>query len=258
MPSVPKKLGIDETSRKKGHKYVTVAVDIEQRRVIHGTEGKDKKSICAIKDYLVSKGIDVHQITHASMDMSPSFIGGVMENFPKAEMPFDRFHVVKLVNEAMDKVRRMERHDHKELKGHKYTFLKNKNNLSSVKQKELGELIVLFPILGQAYRFKELLNDLWDMENAEMAGKFLTEWCKEVYEVGIEPFKKFAKTVRAHWSGIVNFCETRIHNGILEGINNKIQLARKRARGYRRMENFISIIYFLCGKLKFDYPPYPS
>lgn len=258
MPAVPKKLGIDETSRKKGHQYVTVAVDIDERRVIHVTGGKDKASICAIKDYLESKDIDVEKIRHASMDMSPSFISGVIEYFPKAEIHFDRFHVVKLLNEAMDKVRQTERKEHEELKGHKYTFLKNRDNLSDSKQKALSKLIVLFPTLGHAYRLKELFNDLWDMESSEEATNFLVQWCQEVEDAGIEPFKKFAKTVKAHWSGIVNFCETQINNGILEGINNKIQLAKRRARGYRCMDNFINIIYFLCGKLKFDYPLYSS
>ena len=193
-----------------------------------------------------------------SMDMSPSFISGVIEHFPKAEIHFDRFHVVKLLNEAMDKVRQTERKEHEELKGHKYTFLKNRDNLSDSKQKALSELIVLFPTLGHAYRLKELFNDLWDMDSSEEATDFLVQWCEEVDDAGIEPFKRFAQTVKAHWSGIVNFCETQISNGILEGINNKIQLAKRRARGYRCMDNFINIIYFLCGKLKFDYPLYSS
>ena len=130
--------------------------------------------------------------------------------------------------------------------------------MSDSKRRELSELIVLLPNLGQAYRLKELFNDLWDMKSSEEANNFLAQWCEEVDKAGIEPFKKFAKTVKAHWSGIVNFCETQINNGILEGINNKIQLAKRRARGYRCMENFINIIYFLCGKLKFDYPLYYS
>ncbi len=83
-------------------------------------------------------------------------------------------------------------------------------------------------------------------------------WCKEVEAKGIEPFKQFSNTIKAHWTGIINFCETEINNGILEGINNKIQLAKRRARGYRCVQNFTNMIYFLCGKLKFDYPLYSS
>jgi transposase len=258
MPSVPKKLGIDETSRKKGHEYITVAVDIDERRVIHVTEGKDRAAVESIKDYLESKEVNVTLVKHASMDMSPSFISGVTEYFPQAEIHFDRFHVVKLLNEAMDKVRQSERKEHDELKGHKYTFLKNEDNLSDKQKQSLSELVTLFPTLGKAYRLKELFNDVWEMETEEEATNFLVEWCQEVEYEGIEPFKQFAKTVKAHWSGIVNFCETEINNGILEGLNNKIQLAKRRARGYRCKENFINMIYFLCGKLKFNYPLYSS
>lgn len=252
------KLGFDETSRKKGHEYVTLGVDLDERKVIHVAEGKGKNSIESIKKHLVCKGVDIDKILHASLDLSPAFIAGIFQHFPKAEIHFDRFHVVKLLNEAMDKVRQTERKEHDELKGHKYTFLKNRNNLSDNKQKALSELITLYPTLGEAYRLKELFNDLWDMENKEDAEAFLDQWCHEVDVSMIEPFKQFVKTVKAHKSGIVNFCGTKINNGILEGINSKIQLAKRRARGFRCVENFINMIYFLCGKLKFDYPLYST
>lgn len=251
------KLGFDETSRKKGHAYITLGVDLTKRKVIHVTEGKGKDCIQAIKTHLQSKGMIISKIAHASIDLSPAFISGINEHFPDAEIHFDRFHVVKLLHAAMNAVRQSERKEHDELKGHRYTFLKNKAKLSTKKTQALNELITLFPTLGKAYRLKELFNDLWEMETEEEAIAFLVEWCKEVDESGIEPFKQFAKTVKSHWQGIVNFCETEISNGILEGINNKIQLAKRRARGYRCVKNFINMIYFLCGKLTFDYPAYP-
>lgn len=254
QPKTPRQLGIDETSRRKGHHYITVAVDLEERRVLHVTEGKDKSTIKALKDYFEQKGLVPEKIEHISMDMSPSFIAGVHEHFPSSEVHFDRFHVVKLLNEAMDEVRKAERKEHEELKGHKYTFLKNKDNLSSKKRKDLTELITLFPTLGKAYRLKELFNDLWDMDTEEEATAFLVDWVKQVETAGIQSFKKFAKTIKLHWQGIVNFCTNEINNGILEGTNCKIQLAKRRARGYRTTKNFINMIYFLCGKLKFDYP----
>lgn len=250
----PSAIGFDETSQKKGHDYVTLAVDLKERKVIHVAEGKGKSTIHAVKDYLVEHNIDINKVKHASIDMSPSYISGISEAFPKAEIHFDRFHVVKLLNEAMDEVRKMERKEHSELKGHKYTFLKNKDKLSSKKSKELSELITLFPTLGKAYRLKELFNDVWEMETEEEATDFLVDWCKEVDKEGIGPFKKFVRTIKAHWTGIVNFCEKQISNGILEGINCKVQLAKRRARGFSKTENFINMIYFLCGKLKFDYP----
>lgn len=253
-PQTPEKMGIDETSRRKKHNYVALAVDLEERRVFHATVGKDKAAIKSIKDYLKSKSIDVNQVERISMDMSPSFISGVKKYFPNAEIHFDRFHVVKLLNEALNEVIKEERKEHQELKGQKYNFLRNNENLSVAKRYEVEQLTEMFPKMGEAYRLKELFNDLWYMDDADEATDFLVAWCKQVESKQITPFQDFVKTIKKHWQGIVNFCETQINNGILEGINNKVQLAKRRARGYRKAENFINMIYFLCGKLKFDYP----
>ena len=218
-PSSVTQLGFDETSRRKGHKYVTVAVDLEQRRVIHVVEGKDANTIKEIKDYLLNKQVEPQQITQASIDLSPAFISGIKKYFPQAEITFDRFHVVKLLNEAMNKVRQQERLEHDELKGHKYTFLKNPDSLSDSKKTALSELITLFPKLGEAYRLKTLFNDLWDMPNKQTATAFINDWCSEVEQSKIQPFMTFVKTVKSHQSGIVNFVETHITNAILESIN---------------------------------------
>jgi transposase len=255
-PGTITKLGVDETSTKKGHHYVTLGVDLDEARVIHVTEGKGKATLQSIQQHLENKGVDKEQVEHISMDLSPSFISGAAESFPAAQITFDRFHVVKLLNEAMNQVRIAERKEHDALKGHKYTFLKNRKNLSDKKEKELDELIKLYPTLGEAYRLKVLFNDLWEMPDKPTADAFLRQWCDEVDAAKIPAFMKFANTVRAHWPGIVHFVESLITNGILEGINSKIQLAKRRARGYRNINNFINMIYFLCGKLKFDYPLY--
>ena len=249
-------LGIDETSSKKGHKYVTLGVDLEESRVVFVTEGKGKATLHNLQKHLENKGVEKEKIEQISMDLSPSFIAGAAEAFPEAEITYDRFHVVKLLNEAMNPVRIGERKEHDALKGHKYTFLKNRENLSNKQETSLAEMIELYPTLGQAYRLKVLFNDLWSMPDKPSAEAFLKQWCTEVESSKIPAFMKFVKTVRSHWSGIIHFVETRITNGILEGINSKVQLAKRRARGYRNIDNFINMIYFLCGKLKFDYPLY--
>jgi transposase len=255
-PSGITKLGVDETSTKKGHHYVTLGVDLDESRVIHVTEGKGKATLASILQHIEKKGAKKEQVEQISMDLSPSFIAGAAESFPKAQITFDRFHVVKLLNNAMNKVRIIERKEHEYLKGHKYTFLRNRANLSTKQETALTEMITLYPALGEAYRLKQLFNDLWTMPTKDAAESFLTLWCAEVEASKIPAFLAFAKTVRAHWSGIVHFVESRMTNGILEGINSKIQLAKRRARGYRNIDNFINMIYFLCGKLKFDYPLY--
>jgi transposase len=147
----------------------------------------------------------------------------------------------------MNQVRIAERKEHDALKGHKYTFLKKRENLSDKKEKELNELIRLYPTLDEAYRLNVLFNDLWEMPDKPVADAFLRQWCEDVDAAKIPAFMKFANTVRAHWSGIVHFVESHITSGILGGINSKIQLAKRRARGYRNINNFINMIYFLCG-----------
>lgn len=255
-PSAIRRLGVDETSSKKGHSYVTIGVDLDASRVIHATEGKGKQCIQSIAQHLTKKGVAPERIEQLSMDLSPAFIAGAAESFPKASITFDRFHVVKLLNEAMNKVRIDERKEHAALKNHKYTFLKNKAALSDKKRQALEEMITLYPTLGTAYRLKELFNDLWTMPDKPAANAFLNDWCAQVEKAEIPAFQKFANTLKAHWSGIIHFVESNITNAILESINSKIQLAKRRARGFRNVNNYINMIYFLCGKLTFSYPRY--
>ena len=255
-PSTITRLGVDETSIKKDHKYVTLGVDLDAGHVIHVCEGKGKAILKKIKQHLENKGAPAQQVKQLSMDLSPAFIAGAAASFPSAAITFDRFHVVKLLNEAMDKVRKAERKEHDALKGQKYTFLKNRKNLSDKQEKALAEMIQLYPTIGEAYRLKVLFNDLCDMPNKPAANAFLQQWCDDVEKAKIPAFMAFAKTIKAHWTGIVHFVESPITNGILEGINSKVQLAKRRARGFRNPKNFINMIYFLCGKMKFDYPLY--
>jgi transposase len=255
-PSTISQLGIDETSTRKGHNYVTVGVDMESERVIYVNEGKGKQAVQAIGEHLQAKGAQAEQIQQVSMDLSPAFIAGVKDAFPCAQITFDRFHIVKLLNQAMDAVRKAERKEHDALKGHKYTLLRNRESLSETQQQQLTDILRLYPTLGEAYRLKMLFNDLWSMPDKTSAHAFLTQWCNEVKQAGIPAFQAFANTVISHWNGIIHFVESRLTNGILEGINNKIQLVKRPSRGYRNINNFINMIYFLCGKLQFTYPRY--
>ena len=252
-----KQIGIDETSSRKGHNYVTVTVDCQAQRVIHVAEGKNSEVIGQMKQELQSRGLQAENITDVCMDMSPAFISGVVEHFPKAAITFDRFHLKKLLNEAFDKVRQLERKENELLKGHKYTFLKSYEKLSGKKQSELNTLLYMYPKLGEAYRLKVMFDDFWEIDDIEEAQGYLAFWCDLVNESKIFPLIEFAKTVKAYWSGIINYVKSKITTGVIEGINNKIQLAKRRARGFRNIQNFIHMIYFLCAKLKFDYPHYP-
>ena len=245
-------IGIDETSSKKGHTYVTTVVDMQTRRVVFATKGKGSKTIEEAVTYLEEKSVEIENIEKVCIDMSPAFISGCLTHLPKAEITFDKFHVIKEVNKAMDEVRRLERKGNDLLKGHKYTFLKSR--LSPKIQTERDLLLEMYPKLGEAYRLVALFKDFWDLTEQEEAESYLAFWCDLADESKIFPFMNVAATIRRHWRGIVNYIKSRISNGILEGINSKIQLAKRRARGFRNTDNFINMIYFICGKLKFDYP----
>lgn len=251
-----KQIGFDETSTKKGHNYVTVAVDLDQRRVVFATPGKDSSTIASTADYLSSKGVGPENINQVCIDMSPAFISGIMDSFPEASITFDKFHVFQVVNKAMDELRKAEAKQTDDLKKSKFIFLKNTANLTTIQNIQREQLMDLYPRLGEGYRLKTLFKEYWEMEDPEQAGAFLAYWCDLASESKIQPFIEAAKTIKAHWSGIINYIKSRLNNGILEGINSKIQLAKKRARGYRNIENFINMIYYICGSLHFDYPQY--
>jgi len=247
-------VGFDETSSKKGHKYVTILVDMKERRVLFATEGKGSQAIHESVKYLKSKDVDVTAIENICIDMSPAFISGCEKHLPNAAITFDKFHVIKEVKKAMDEVRKMERRANFELKGHKYTFLKN--NLSIEKQIERDVLLDKYKNLADSYTLTQMFQDFWSINEPEDAMGYLAFWCDLAENSNLAPFHNVSKTIKNHWQGIVNYTHSKINNGILEGINSKIQLAKKRARGYRNNRNFINMIYFIAGKLKFNYPQY--
>ena len=250
-----KRIGVDETSRKKGHEYITQFVDLDKRRTVFVTEGKDATTIEKFVEELEKKHGKKENIELVSMDMSPAFITGVLNKLPDSQIVFDKFHLIKMLNEALDAVRRLERKGNELLKNHRYTILRRYENLSLKKKYELDALLPLYPKLGEAYRLKQLFLDVFDVSDAEEAKGYLWFWCDQALEAGIEPFRKFVNTIKAHWVGIVAYFDNKVTNGVLEGINAKIQLAKRRARGYRNQKNFINMIYFLCAKLDcFSFP----
>jgi transposase len=251
------RIGVDETSRKKGHHYITQFVDLDTRRTIFACEGKDSATVAAFTKELEAKGGDKSNISIVSMDMSPAFISGADECLPNAQIVFDKFHLVQMLNTAMDELRRLERNGNELLKGQRYSLLHLYKNLSIEKKEMVDKLQYLYPKIGEAYRLKELFMDVFEIKDVEEAKGFLWFWCGLAVDSGIQPFIRFVNTVKAHWSGIVAYFDNGVTNGILEGINSKIQLAKRRARGYRNPQNFINMIYLIAGKLKLEYQFYP-
>jgi transposase len=247
-------VGIDETSVRKNHVYVSLFVDIEEKRTIFVTEGKDHTVIQAFVSDLVAHGGEPDNIEQVSCDMSPAFIKGVEANLPNASVVFDRFHVSKVINEAVDKVRKSEVEKNPILKGSKYIFLKNRENLTAYQKQRLEgiQLSGLNLKTMKALNIREAFQQIYQAPTAEMFDKLLRKWYFWATHSRITPIKEAAYTIQRHWDGIVNWFDYKISNGILEGFNSIFQAAKAKARGYRRYDTIKAIIYLLTGKLDFS------
>lgn len=243
-------LGVDETSSRRGHKYVTVFSDLAERKVIFATEGKDARTIARFKDEMALHRGSPEQIKEVAMDMSPAFISGITENFPDAEITFDKFHVIKLLNEALDEVRREEQKQNPALKGSRYIWLKNPENLKARQMEALSMLRKRNSKTARAYQMKLTFQDIFEsLKEPEMAETAIRKWLSWAVRSRLLPIKSFAKTVKNHFNGIMRYFHSRLTSGIVEGINSRIQEAKRRAKGFRNIDNFITIIYLIVGKL---------
>jgi len=243
-----KRIAIDETSSKRGHNYVTLFVDVDTKRVLFATEGKGADGLHTFKDFLETKGIKANQIKEVCSDMSPSFISGIETFFPEAHITFDKFHVMKLVNEALDKVRRLEQIDQPDLKRSRYLWLKNQDNLTESQQDRLLKLKDSDLKTGRAYRIKISLQRLWQ-QNLRYAPLYFEDWYNWAIRSQLEPMVNVAKSLKKHEKGILRWFTTKMTNGFLEGINGLIQASKRKARGFKSIKNYIAMIYATVNKL---------
>ena len=244
-------IGVDETS-KKGHNYITVMVDLEERKVLYATEGKDHTTVDRFVDDFVSHGGDPENIEIVTCDMSLGFKKGIEDNFPNSNTIIDKFHVIKHGNEAVDSTRKRESKQDDSLKRTKYIWLKNDDNLTDA-QRELKEKLTKSTRhlqTARAYAMRVELQDIYDQcTDRETAAARLKKLCSWMMHSRIDEMKKFCGLLRDHWNEILNYFEFRFTNAILEGINSIIQNIKRRARGYRNTEYFITMIYLNCSDL---------
>jgi transposase len=186
--------------------------------------------------------------------MSPAFISGIEDSFPNASITFDKFHVMKLMNEAVDKVRRGEQSHNALLKKTRYVWLKNPENLTASQNQILMPLKDLRLKTMRAYNIKLALRDFWGYKYRKSAESYLKRWYFWATHSRLDPVIECDKTIKRHWNGVTNYIKTKIDNGILEGTNSLIQAAKDSARGFRSTKNFITTIYLRTGKLKFNLP----
>jgi transposase len=244
-------VGIDETSSKRGHNYISVFVDLAQRCVLFATPGKDAATVEAFAKDLKAHGGDAAKILEVCSDMSKAFIAGVRDYLPEAAHTFDKFHLLKLINEAVDEVRRAEQEElPAELVHTRYLWLKNPENLTCKQMTQLMGFLESRNTLktARAYRLKLSFQHLFN-QNKPDAEQFFKDWYYWATHSRLAPMIKVAKTMMEHKDGVLRWFKSRVSNGLLEGINSLIQAAKAKARGYRSVRNLITIVYLIAGRL---------
>ena len=245
---------IDETAAKRGHNYISLFVDIDARKTVFVTEGRAAATVAAFADHVDDHNSDASRIKEVCIDMSAAYIKGVTENLTEAEITFDKFHAVKLVNDAVDQVRRIESKTQPSLKGSRYVWLKNEANLSAGQSATLGTLAHTNLKTARAYRMRLAFQEVYAQPTRGWGELFLDRWIGWVKRSRLEPMMAVAKTIERYRDGILAWFDSRIANGLIEGINSIVQAAKAKARGYRSIRNLINITYLITGKLDLKLP----
>lgn len=253
-------IGIDEIAWQKGHKYITLAyqLDGDARRLLWVGEDRTNATMEAFaKDMKECHKELCDAVKVACTDMWQPFIGAVNELFPKAANVLDRFHIMKMLSRAMDDVRadeqkRLKKEGKEPVLNHtRFCFLKNPNNLTEKQSGILSELMKMNLTTVKAYTLKEQFRTLWDSNDEETAGRLIDEWCASVQHSNIGPFKRVAKTIQNHRDTILNYFRTGkcYSSGIVEGLNRKANLLIRRCYGFRTIKYAKIMLYHMLGNL---------
>jgi transposase len=242
-------IAIDEISIERGHRYLTVVLDLMSGAVVFVGEGKGAAALAPFWKRVRSARA---QIEAVAIDMAGGYIAAVQAHLPDATLVFDHFHVVKLMNDKLAALRRelqreAEAEDKAVLKGTRWLLLKNPAKLKEEKNEgeRLHEALALNAPLAVAYYLKEELRQLWAQPTKEIARTFLEGWIERAWATGIKQLRQIANTMSIHREGVLAYYDVPISTGPLEGTNTKIQLLKRQAYGYRDLEFFKLRIYAL-------------
>ena len=243
-----RRVSVDETSARRGHRYVTNVLDAEAHDLLLTVEGRSAEALEA-SQALVAHGGKAEQIELISMDMSPAYQSGASRFFPQAEIVFDRFHLMQMAGQALDEVRKQLARQGADLKGSLWALRGNEWTRSE-EQRQQSALCNRYPKLGRAIGLRDVLQDILADEDQEA----LRWWCKRARLSRLEPFRELAKSIQKHWSGVVAFLKTRLTNGAIEAINGVLQLAKRLARGFRSLRYFRIMAYLKAAGLHLNLP----
>ena len=240
-------VGIDEFSFKEGHHYMTVVTDLHTGRVLHAVEGKGKEDIRPFLKSLARRGKKLQAV---AMDMSSAYFWAVRETLPGVKVVFDRFHVVSLMNQAIDELRRdhqaeLDSLGQQTLKGSRFLLLHNYDSLEPDRKARLDALLSVNRPLFEIHSMKEQLRLFWEKADRKEAEQFLAVWCRDAMNSGIKALKKVGKTLAAYRTGLLNYFDHRITSGAVEGLINKIKTLKRQAYGFRDPEYFKLRLYHL-------------
>jgi transposase len=243
-----RQIAIEEISIGKGHRYLTVVLDLETGKVVHVGHGKGGDALTDFWKRLRRCGPKIEAV---ATDMSPAYIDAVSTHLPNAVLVFDRFHVVKLFNDKLSDLRRELYRTVKDglekdvLKGARWLLLKRPENLDASRNEHqrLEEALRLNAPLATAYYLKEDLGEFWEQDSQEEAEAFLLDWILQAESTGIRMLHQFARTLRIHAHGLLAYYDYAISTGPLEGTNNKIKTMKRQAYGFRDHQFFILKIY---------------
>jgi transposase len=252
------KLGVDETSRARGHNYLTLFVDPQKPRVVDIEVGRDATTLAKFRDKLVERGGDPEKISDVTLDMSPAFIKGVREYFPNARMTFDKFHVIALANEAVDQVRREEqnalpRGEKRGLKDGRFLFLHNAQNLTEIQKERFAAVAAIAKKTARAWRYREQLQEMYRQPDLQAARLWAKRWIAGAVRSRLKPIIRVARTVREHIDGILRRFDSKLTNALLEGFSSLVQSAKAAARGYRSAYYMSLVVYLRLGKLNLSW-----
>jgi len=245
-------IGIDEVSRKKGHHYLTLVYDLARGQLLWVGEGRTEETVNGFFEWLGPRRSRHLQVV--CLDMWAPYLKAVQRHAPQAIAAFDRFHVVRHLNEAVDEVRRtlwrtLSGPLRQAVKGTRFVLLKNPWNLTPSQKGQLNVLIRTNNPLSRAYYLKEDFQLFWKYRYPAWARKHIKHWLWWASHSRLRPFKRFSRLIREHLPGILAWTRIRVTNGALEGMNNKVKLVSHNAFGFRNVENYKAAIYHVCGNL---------
>jgi transposase len=251
---VPTRIGVDETSFRKRHQYVTVVSDLDEGTVEYVSDNHTRQSLDGFFEAFEREQLE--QIEAVSMDMWAPYIRSVRDNVPdgNSKICFDKFHVAKHLGDSVDKVRRQEnralvKQGDSRLKGSRYLWLQNPKNISLGRWYAFGALRNSALKTARAWAIKDVAMSLWNYVRRPWAEKAWRRWLSWASRSRLRPMVQVSRTIRRHLDGVLNAVVSKVTNAMAEGINSKIQQVKKRARGFRNRDRFRNAIYFYCGGL---------